>query len=292
MSRSKHPRETLAPAASDGLGSASLATPRQRKSAQPSRQCDYFPIRLLNLRSLSSAVTRIGIALVGPGLVGRIVLGQFASPALRPHFKVVSISNSRYTVFNDGDEEGDSQSRSSGEGAERLLNKLPPSSARAGAAKGAIVELAPADLVAELVRRARCTGSHIILVDCTASEAVPRVYENALVAGISVVTPNKVAVAGPAPLYRSIIEAQAGAGAGHFYCEGACGAGLPVMSTLTDLVRTGDDIIKIEAVLSGTLSYIFNQYSTLPESRAGESTLRFSEIVCAAHQNGHTVRSR
>lgn len=228
----------------------------------------------------------VGIALVGPGLVGRLVLEQFATRALRPHFRIISISNSRYTVFDD------SSGAASGETTyERLLEALPASSrAPSGKALGtSIAELAPAELVDALAQRARQSGSHVVLVDCTASEALPKVYAKALLAGLSVVTPNKVAPAGPQELYQPIAEAQQSPGAGLFYCEGACGAGLPVLSTLADLVRTGDEIIKIEAVLSGTLSYIFNQFSTVQGPRAGGPAPRFSEIVRSAHRDGHTV---
>ncbi|GAA5879298.1 hypothetical protein JCM3774_006427 [Rhodotorula dairenensis] len=257
--------------------------PRHSIQVEP----DFY--RLSEQQYGSQPMTPIGIALVGPGLVGRLVLEQFASPALRPHFRVVSISNSRYTVFGD-DEEGASQLSSSEEGHEQLLiRKLPASSApsRDVTTKG-VVELEPAMLIEELAERARRSGSHIILVDCTASDTLPRVYQKALLAGLSVVTPNKVAAAGPAPLWRSIVEAQASEEAGLFYCEGACGAGLPLLSTLTDLVRTGDEIVKIEAVLSGTLSYIFNQYSPVQDTRPGEPLQRFSDIVRTAHQDGHT----
>ena len=231
----------------------------------------------------------IGIALVGPGLVGRLVLEQFAPPALRPHFRVISISNSRYTVFDD------QSGTPSGETTYGLLlEALPPSSqAPSGkATETSIAELAPAELVDALAQRANQSGSHIILVDCTASDALPKVYATAVLAGLSVVTPNKVAPAGPHELCQPIAEARQSAGAGLFYCEGACGAGLPVLSTLADLVRTGDEIVKIEAVLSGTLSYIFNQFSTVQGPRAGEPALRFSEIVRSAHRDGHTVSHR
>ncbi|GAA5980395.1 hypothetical protein JCM10908_001640 [Rhodotorula pacifica] len=237
-----------------------------------------------------SAVPKIGIALVGPGLVGRLVLEQFSSAALRPHFRIVSISNSRYTVF-DNDCGSDATESVA---LEALLASLPASSQTLSSGEAttstrvAVGELAPAELVERLVLRAKQSGSHIVLIDCTASDALPKVYAQALRAGLSVATPNKVAPAGPEALYRPIREAQASPSAGLFYCEGACGAGLPVLSTLADLVRTGDEIVKIEAVLSGTLSYIFNQYSTVETPPAGETPLRFSEIVRSAHEHGHT----
>ncbi|CAG8653448.1 6592_t:CDS:2, partial [Funneliformis mosseae] len=67
------------------------------------------------------------------------------------------------------------------------------------------------------------------------------------------------------------------------YHESTVGAGLPVLSTLTDLIRTGDKVIKIEGIFSGTLSYIFNEFSKFD----GEKK-KFSEIVKIAKENGYT----
>ena len=64
-------------------------------------------------------------------------------------------------------------------------------------------------------------------------------------------------------------------------------AGLPVISTLNDLVNTGDDIVKIEGIFSGTLSYIFNNFSSVGSGSAG--TQSFSRIVSAAKDKGYTV---
>lgn len=71
------------------------------------------------------------------------------------------------------------------------------------------------------------------------------------------------------------------------YQEATVGAGLPIIGTLKDLVATGDEIQKIEGVFSGTLSYIFNEYSKPVKGGAGAS---FSEIVKVAKQKGYTVR--
>jgi aspartokinase/homoserine dehydrogenase 1 len=115
-------------------------------------------------------------------------------------------------------------------------------------------------------------------VDCTASDEVPRLYEQILTSHISVVTPNKRGQAGSLPLYRSIKSAAKLPGS-TFLFETSVGAGLPVISTLTDLRKSGDTIVKIEAILSGTLSYIFNTFSA-------ESS--FSEVVLDARSRGFT----
>ena len=70
------------------------------------------------------------------------------------------------------------------------------------------------------------------------------------------------------------------------YGESTVGAGLPILSTLKDLVETGDEIEKIEGVFSGTLSYIFNEFSKV---EGGD--VKFSEVVKIAKDKGYTVSS-
>lgn len=69
------------------------------------------------------------------------------------------------------------------------------------------------------------------------------------------------------------------------YGESTVGAGLPILSTLKDLVETGDEILKIEGVFSGTLSYIFNEFSKV---EGGD--VKFSKVVKVAKDLGYTVR--
>ena len=117
-----------------------------------------------------------------------------------------------------------------------------------------------------------------IFVDCTASTKVAEIYPDLLLANISVVTANKLGMAGSLPLYRKIREAQRKSTARFLY-ETNVGAGLPIINTLNDLKNSGDKIISIEGVLSGTLSFIFN------ELRKGA---RFSEVVGRARAAGYT----
>jgi len=117
-----------------------------------------------------------------------------------------------------------------------------------------------------------------IFVDCTASAKVAEIYPDLLLANISVVTANKLGMAGPWPLYRRIRDAQRKSNARFLY-ETNVGAGLPIINTLHDLKNSGDKILSIEGVLSGTLSFIFN------ELRKGG---KFSEIVRLAREAGYT----
>jgi len=118
-----------------------------------------------------------------------------------------------------------------------------------------------------------------VFVDCTASEATVKFYPAVLAAGIPIVTPNKKANSGKFADYSQLKNLAATTGTRFLY-ETNVGAGLPIISTLNDLISSGDRIIKIEAVLSGTLSYIFNVFS------ATEKT--FSAIVKEAKSRGYT----
>lgn len=119
---------------------------------------------------------------------------------------------------------------------------------------------------------------HAVLIDATASAELTTHYESWLAKGINIITPNKKSNAGPFHAYRSLRET-ARKHQQYFLYETNVGAGLPIIQTLRGLVETGDEIIKIEGVLSGTLSYIFN-------SLDGKRT--FSEVVREAHALGLT----
>jgi len=114
--------------------------------------------------------------------------------------------------------------------------------------------------------------------DCTASDSPVRHYEAALAASISVVTPNKRANSGPLERYERLMHLARSLDVPYRY-ETTVGAGLPVIGTIQDLVASGDDIAEIEAVLSGTISYIFNNLG---------SGAAFSELVKRAKELGYT----
>merc|ERR1719329_245076 len=120
-------------------------------------------------------------------------------------------------------------------------------------------------------------SSRAIIVDCTASGEVASEYLDWLKRGISVVTPNKKAGSSEMGTYRELKEASSGEAMWKY--ESTVGAGLPVIRSLTDMVATGDEIHRIEGILSGTLSYIFN---CLTPDR------KFSDVVQDAKANGFT----
>lgn len=116
-----------------------------------------------------------------------------------------------------------------------------------------------------------------VFVDCTASNEISDIYKDLLSHNISVVTANKIAASGKYENYAELKHI-----ARHkdvkFLFETNVGAGLPIINTINDLINSGDRILKIEAVLSGTLNYIFNTISK-------ETT--FSQTVRKAVEEGY-----
>ena len=117
-----------------------------------------------------------------------------------------------------------------------------------------------------------------VFVDVTANNEVANMYEQLLMKSISVVACNKIAASSSYANYKKLKDL-----AREFNClflfETNVGAGLPVIGTLNDLLRTGDKVNRIEAVLSGTLNFVFNNYN-------GERS--FSEVVKQAQKEGYT----
>ena len=117
-----------------------------------------------------------------------------------------------------------------------------------------------------------------VFVDVTANNEVANMYEQLLTKSISVVACNKIAASSSYANYKKLKDL-----ANEFNClflfETNVGAGLPVIGTLNDLLRTGDKVNRIEAVLSGTLNFVFNNYN------GGRS---FSEVVKQAQDEGYT----
>ncbi|MGX8694994.1 MAG: bifunctional aspartate kinase/homoserine dehydrogenase I [Prevotella sp.] len=117
-----------------------------------------------------------------------------------------------------------------------------------------------------------------VFVDCTASADVAALYQDFLNHNISVVTANKIAASGPYEAYRKLKNTALLRGI-KFLFETNVGAGLPIIGTINDLLDSGDKILRIEAVLSGTLNFIFNTIS---------KEVPFSETVRLAKENGYS----
>lgn len=125
-----------------------------------------------------------------------------------------------------------------------------------------------------------------ILVDNTSSQDVAEAYPQFLHKGVSVVTPNKKAFSSTTQLWDDIFGAVAKSnGKAMVYHESSVGAGLPVISSLKDLVMTGDKVTRIEGVFSGTMSFLFNSFAPVEDKGAGG---KWSEIVSQAKDAGYT----
>ena len=117
-----------------------------------------------------------------------------------------------------------------------------------------------------------------VFVDCTASDDVAALYQDFLDHNISVVTANKIAASGPYDAYYKLKKTALQRGI-KFLFETNVGAGLPIIGTINDLLNSGDKILRIEAVLSGTLNFIFNTIS---------KDIPLSETVRLAKENGYS----
>ncbi|WP_255488531.1 homoserine dehydrogenase [Rhodanobacter sp. MP1X3] len=121
-------------------------------------------------------------------------------------------------------------------------------------------------------------GRHALLIDCSASDVVAGHYSRWLAEGLHVVTPNKMAGSGALQRWQAIRAACADDGMRFRYEATVC-AGLPVVQTLRDLLDTGDELLAVEGMFSGTLAWLCNRY---------DGQLPFSALVREARALGYT----
>jgi len=203
--------------------------------------------------------TRLGLVVVGVGNVGGAVLEQLhqqRSYLLSKGFdiSVVAIANSRRVVVN-----------AAGLNLARWRELL-------GASRRSMTPDALAGVVAGMKL------ANAALVDCTANATIVDAYPAFIDANLHIVTPNKIANALPWARYAALM-ALLERRHRHFLFEANVGAGLPILSTLRDLIASGDEVLRIEGILSGTLSYLFNRF---------DGDTPFSELVGEAHRLGFT----
>ena len=120
----------------------------------------------------------------------------------------------------------------------------------------------PMDLGKFISQMDEMNFSNTVFVDCTASQEVSEVYEHVLEAKIAIVTPNKKANSSSLENYKAL-KTNYKRGVKILY-ETNVAAGLPVISTLQDLMLSGDKVLRIEAVLSGSMNYIFSELERVP----------------------------
>jgi bifunctional aspartokinase / homoserine dehydrogenase 1 len=202
----------------------------------------------------------VSIGLIGPGVVGGVLLDQLAtrlahlSQELKVDLRVRGIMTSQRMHLADAE--------------------IPLARWRDAFAAGGV----PTDLTrfAEHIHADHLP--HAIIIDCSASADVAARYPAWLASGIHIVTPNKKANSADLEFYGRLHESRRQGGA-HYLYEATVGAGLPIIQTLRDLRDTGDQIRRIEGILSGTLAYLFNVW---------DGSEPFSSIVRTAKSKGYT----
>ena len=192
----------------------------------------------------------LNLFVAGVGTVGRDLLKQICKQQQRLletkalQLRLVGIANSRKCLF---DREGIDIEH----GIELLDREGTPSS--------------PQRLKDEIIAM---NIFNSVFVDCTASPDIAALYRSLLDHNVSVVASNKIAASGSYDLYRELKQTARKRDVKYLF-ETNVGAGLPIINTINNLINSGDKILKIEAVVSGTLNYIFNVVSAeVPLSRA------------------------
>ncbi|MCB0358578.1 MAG: bifunctional aspartate kinase/homoserine dehydrogenase I, partial [Bdellovibrionales bacterium] len=207
-----------------------------------------------------SPTRTVHLFLAGTGLIGRTFLQQLASQqqhlveSMALDLRVIGASNSRNLVCD-----------TDGIPADLVQERLEAADEPGG--------------IDALVARAEALNLPTsVLIDCTASSDVHIAYRQALRSAVAIVTPNKKAQSASFAEYAELKE-YARRRQTPFLYETSVGAGLPVIGVLNDLLRSGDQIHRVQAVLSGTLSYLFNTF---------DGSIPFSELVRDAQRRGFT----
>lgn len=216
-------------------------------------------LNTLHERFFEKRIKQLNLFVTGVGNVGERFLEQlkqqkkFLNDNLKLNIRVIGISNSRTMVFN---EEGISLSN----WKEELNNG----------------EKASLDGFLDKVKSINLRNS--VFVDNTANEQVSKMYESYLKDNVAVVTCNKIACASDYENYQTLKKVSRKYNA-PFLFETNVGAGLPIIDTLKNLIASGDRVHKIQAVLSGSLNFVFNNFN-------GETT--FHDVVAQAQKEGYT----
>jgi len=199
--------------------------------------------------------------IVGVGLIGGTLLQQireqneYLRTKLGMEVKVVGMANSRKMIFAEEGLDID----------EQWMDRL-------------MADGTDADLAVFVGRMRDLNLSNSIFIDNTANDKIASYYPGILDESISISTPNKVANSSSFLQYQRLKAIAVKRGV-QFHYETNVGAGLPIISTLKDLLDSGDRIQKIEGVLSGSLSFIFNSF---------DGSRPFHEVVMEAKEKGFT----
>jgi aspartokinase/homoserine dehydrogenase 1 len=218
-------------------------------------------VNVLHEAFFESVYKQLNVFIVGVGNVGGKLLHQihqqqkFLEEHLNLQVRITGIANSKKMFFADNGTEIDLKTWK-----EKLR-------------QGEVMRLN--NFVESIINK---NLRNSVFVDVTANADVAKVYEQLLSKAISVVACNKIAASSSYDHY-SKLKSLAKEYSALFLLETNVGAGLPVIGTLNDLRRSGDTVTKIQAVLSGTLNFVFNHY---------DATKPFAEVVRQAQDEGYT----
>ena len=219
-------------------------------------------VNTLHEEFFSDGNRQVNVYIVGVGTVGKKLLAQieqqseFLRENLRLNARVVGLANSKKILF---DQEGLDLSNFGKQIAEFGREFSSPSAA-----------------ISDLIIEQNLRNS--VFVDITASAEVVENYPKLLEKSVSVIACNKIAASAEYEKYQNLKDLSREYNA-KFLFETNVGAGLPVINTLNDLRRSGDQINRIEAVLSGTLNFVFNNY---------DGSRSFASVVRQAQNEGYT----
>jgi aspartokinase/homoserine dehydrogenase 1 len=218
-----------------------------------------------------SGVRSVNLFLMGIGLIGGTLVEQFAghreilADRYQIRINLAAAADSKKMIFS-----------SDGLDPKTIKTRLKNPGSGTGGAGGD--EMEDFSLEGFIKKMKSFNLPNTCFCDCTSGDDVAGHYADILKASIPIVTPNKRANAGSLEYYKTITGFSRDRGIPYLYETTVC-AGLPVISTLRDLFLSGDRVRRIEAVLSGTLSYIFNSF---------DGTKTFSALVKEARVKGYT----
>ncbi|WP_326985017.1 bifunctional aspartate kinase/homoserine dehydrogenase I [Chryseobacterium sp. MYb264] len=216
-------------------------------------------VNVLHEEFFESEIKQVHLYICGTGNVGMKLIQQiydqneYLKDNLLINLRIVGLSNSRKMIFS---EKGISQN----EYVDHINNS-----------ENASAEKFAQEMISRNLRNS-------VFVDVTASSEVPKVYEKLLKKSINIIACNKIAASSDFEHYKNL-KSTARNHSCKFFFETNVGAGLPIIGTINDLIRSGDKITSIQAVLSGTLNFVFNNY---------DGSQSFSEVVLQAQKEGYT----
>ena len=230
----------------------------------------------------TSPVRNINLFIAGVGTVGKALLGIISSQRdsierrTGKRVNVIGISNSRrYVISTEGLDLTTGSECSPEEAASEMTGKV-----RSLLESG---KSAADDAYFEALAGVSMENS--VFVDCTASSDISYKYINLFKRGYSVVACNKITFSAPYAQYSALKSAALSTGASLKY-ETTVGAALPILESVRRCINSGDRIHRIDAVLSGTMNYIFSTYHGGPAVNSSEPT--FAQVVRNAQEAGYT----